>query len=938
MLTHKSRFLLAALHIESLSREDNVRDIRESLRKLPEDLDTICDEALQRIQRQDRQKVARADQVLTLINCAYRPLQVREIQNALAVRPGDTFTDLEALPRVESLLSACCGLAAVEGESQVVRLVHYTTEEYFTRKNQYRSPAAHLTVAGTLITYLNFTTFAVFPPAELVQLREAESRAQNDGEGSDRHNDSGESRAGESEIDNMDDDLEEEVVGKDCCQYLFETNALLQYAVQHWGDHAREAFTDFPDFPGESYAEPPSPQPVSTNAQRRSVNSIWNLKELILNFLEHRANVRCACDALSYLTSSSGWSIHVIDIHPHTPSLQIVSAFGIHYMVKQYLKQGAKIDEKDPRGTTALHRAAEYDHVRIMQLLLDSGCVVELQDAAGHDALSYSVRAGSLAAVRMLLNGRSSNEAAFRSLWKMSYASDSQRMNDILELLAEHMPDQAARNKSMGGALEWAAFARLEAVVHLILLRKCWTIDKNHLSHALSRAVSEGWLNVTRMLLKDGADVHSCAQNSPPALHRVAMQGNLAMIRLLLEAGADVNQDYNGDKPLHFALRSLGSSCVNVIDLLLDRGADVDALNRQNESAIIIAAMSAFRYESAAAVVERLLEHGADPAGRDHHFGRTSLEWSIIQGEEPLVKLLLPHADISVSQSSSMLLLTRIYCAVNELNAEASDQLLCREDIRCLESIPELLLLHTPAEQGFERVVRLFLDMGAATDSENDQGKTALHLASMAGHLAIVQLLVAHKADVNARKWYGYTPLLLAAFEGRTTVAEFLLDHGAEVGEHRNEAEVGGFREGVLYSPLAAAVCRGHTAIANLLIERGADVNIRLHDTYARGGTLLHLICCFSRSSHASIWSLLIDKGIDLESKDSSGDTALVVAVKHTLVDFVRYLLKRGADPRALPHDVTSTNEKSDWDGTFARGVGLVMEAQRKLLGESTTS
>jgi len=166
--------------MESLSREDNVRDILESLHKLPEDLDTIYDEALQRIKRQDRQKVVRADQVLTLINCAYRPLRIQEIQHALSIRPSDTFTDLEALPRVESLLSACCGLVVVEDESQVVRLVHYTTEVYFNRKNQYRSSAAHLNIAGTLITYLNFTTFATPPPTK--PRLDAKGRPLSDGE------------------------------------------------------------------------------------------------------------------------------------------------------------------------------------------------------------------------------------------------------------------------------------------------------------------------------------------------------------------------------------------------------------------------------------------------------------------------------------------------------------------------------------------------------------------------------------------------------------------------------------------------------------------------------------------------------------------------------------------------------------------------------------
>ncbi len=87
--------------MDSISREDNIRDIRENLQSLPEDLDIIYDEALQRIKRQDRRQLARAEQVLTLINCAYRPLKMREIQYMLSIRPGDISPDLEAFPRVD---------------------------------------------------------------------------------------------------------------------------------------------------------------------------------------------------------------------------------------------------------------------------------------------------------------------------------------------------------------------------------------------------------------------------------------------------------------------------------------------------------------------------------------------------------------------------------------------------------------------------------------------------------------------------------------------------------------------------------------------------------------------------------------------------------------------------------------------------------------------
>jgi len=77
-----------------------------------------------------------------------------------------------------------------------------------------------------------------------------------------------------------------------------------------------------------------------------------------------------------------------------------VSAFGIHNLVKEYLKQGLKIDENDSQGKTALHIAASNGHVRTVELLVDLGCSVELRDNTGHEALDHAVLAGSLAAVR----------------------------------------------------------------------------------------------------------------------------------------------------------------------------------------------------------------------------------------------------------------------------------------------------------------------------------------------------------------------------------------------------------------------------------------------------------------------------------------------------------------------------------------------------------
>lgn len=47
--------------------------------------------------------------------------------------------------------------------------------------------------------------------------------------------------------------------------------------------------------------------------------------------------------------------------------------------------------------------------------------------------------------------------------------------------------------------------------------------------------------------------------------------------------------------------------------------------------------------------------------------------------------------------------------------------------------------------------VRRLLAAGAAPDSANEEGQTALHLAARGGHLETVGLLIGAGADVNAR-------------------------------------------------------------------------------------------------------------------------------------------------------------------------------------------
>lgn len=74
-----------------------------------------------------------AKQTLMWVTYARRPLSTIELQHALAIEVGQRELHLDNVLEMEDILSVCAGLVSVDEESGIIRLVHFTTQEYFTR-------------------------------------------------------------------------------------------------------------------------------------------------------------------------------------------------------------------------------------------------------------------------------------------------------------------------------------------------------------------------------------------------------------------------------------------------------------------------------------------------------------------------------------------------------------------------------------------------------------------------------------------------------------------------------------------------------------------------------------------------------------------------------------------------------------------------------------
>ncbi|RYO78730.1 hypothetical protein DL762_008550 [Monosporascus cannonballus] len=155
-------FLLARLHVDSLldkRTKSKVKSTLENLAKGSKALDEAYDEAIKRIDSQLPEDGALAKSVLSWITYAQRPLTIGELCHALAVEPGEDELDRDNIPDVEDILSVCAGLVTVDRESNIIRLVHYTTQDYFERIREHWNPSAQQEIASTCLSYLSLGTF-----------------------------------------------------------------------------------------------------------------------------------------------------------------------------------------------------------------------------------------------------------------------------------------------------------------------------------------------------------------------------------------------------------------------------------------------------------------------------------------------------------------------------------------------------------------------------------------------------------------------------------------------------------------------------------------------------------------------------------------------------------------------------------------------------------
>ncbi|KAL7957974.1 hypothetical protein V8C34DRAFT_305193 [Trichoderma compactum] len=145
--------------MDALVREPTVGHIEAALKTLPKGLDEIYKRAMERIESQGGGTTKLAKKILSWVVHAKEVLSIVELQHAVAVEPGTSEMNWKFIPTVEIIGTICAGLITIDTQSNAVRLVHYTTQEYFERTHGTWFPNAISNITAICTTYLSFTAF-----------------------------------------------------------------------------------------------------------------------------------------------------------------------------------------------------------------------------------------------------------------------------------------------------------------------------------------------------------------------------------------------------------------------------------------------------------------------------------------------------------------------------------------------------------------------------------------------------------------------------------------------------------------------------------------------------------------------------------------------------------------------------------------------------------
>ncbi|KAF3220107.1 hypothetical protein TWF106_006851 [Orbilia oligospora] len=444
--------------------ESDVNIDKSKIVKITSNLPTTVDEAYERILSKSR-NLEEAKKLLQIVVAAERPLTLEEMNlaMALALRDGhQSYDDVDLKPaeRFREEIRDLCGLIVTIVDSKIY-LLHQTVKEFLVpavnrsgdtenliqMKNHYkwkhslRPLDSHSVLATICLQHLQFAEFGLDPQDDLL------------------------------------------TPSKDAKGYVF-----LDYSAKNWFTHIHESQAGLEDTKTQWVRDRTKSILKLCDANTRRCQTWFTLYWMSTNMVFPTnfdtfliVSYFGFTTAIGYLPESAGPGVNRRDDTYLRTALSWAAGNGFTHTVDRLISinntwWGAIISERvdinaiDKHGRTPLVYAVWNRHISIVELLLNAGARVDIEDDVGGTPLSYAICSGNDDLAKLLLKNGAEAESKESIVRTLLFASVKKGDRDVVELLFEtNIADPNVKDREGRTLLLWATVHNHKAVINSLV-------------------------------------------------------------------------------------------------------------------------------------------------------------------------------------------------------------------------------------------------------------------------------------------------------------------------------------------------------------------------------------------------------------------------------------------------------------------------------------
>jgi ankyrin repeat protein len=521
----------------------------------------------------------------------------------------------------------------------------------------------------------------------------------------------------------------------------------------------------------------------------------------------------------------------------HDQTVMMVATLkGNHELVNTLVSKDASTDSQDDKGLTAIHHALNSENYEIVASLVDAGADPNLKNNAGFTPL-----------LQIVVEGPKIDE----------------REETLEKLIGADAEADTEDNQGI-----------------------------SLLIHAIKQGLYDPML---KHLIPATNDVNTADKSERSVLYLACINNKIEVVEALLEKDADVDTpDKEGRTALIGTLRASfdADDKSKIVDALLEKDADVDVVDASGFSALQICLDS----EDIRTIgTEKIVPRAGDSLNSDHpETGLAPIHKAVAEGEVDFVSSLI-GAGADVDKQDSKNGYTSFHHAIlSKANEDCREELVkeligANASVDIADNKDLYPLIYAASKDQFELAEEFIIPAASdSIDSANAKGGTALHIGSYKGKASFVAAMLKAGADANVQDSNGDTPLLLALRgygssydEGVEELCQALSSGDANVDLGNNKGLV----------PIHVALAKELTqVILETIIPNGDD---SLSSAGAEGKTPLIISV---KGGNSDLVTALLDKDVDVDTKDESGNTALHYALMDKNAEVASAIIEKGPD------------------------------------------